>query len=350
MKQDTGRLYTLDAMRGVAAILVMVFHMKTYGFTAVKGGAFAVDFFFALSGVVVAQAYTSRLQGGLPFLAFARTRLLRLYPMYLVGLGIGLAKAVAEILLGANGALSFGALGVSVVSGLFMLPSPATDILFPLNGPAWSLFFELVVNFAFAAFLVRWATRSVFLACVGAAIALVTLSILKGDTAFGFTWSTFLGGLSRVALGFCVGVFFQRVGLIRQRSASWTFLAPIAGLALLVIAPGPDLGNLYALPAILVVSPFLLWLGGRWEAPVGARKACETLGLISYPLYIIHGPSLGVASFLAKKLGLPLVVWGPLAAVGLVAVSWGLGRIIDPWMRGLFDRLTRPTRAVPATA
>lgn len=59
------RLLTLDAMRGLAAIGVILFHLDFIGPFA-QSGYLAVDFFFLLSGLVIARAYQTRLDRGLP--------------------------------------------------------------------------------------------------------------------------------------------------------------------------------------------------------------------------------------------------------------------------------------------
>ena len=82
---------TLDGLRGIAAIAVVARHAPflwgEHGPTgALSESYLAVDFFFVLSGFVLAHAYGSRFQHGLSNAAFMRTRLLRLYPLYLLAL------------------------------------------------------------------------------------------------------------------------------------------------------------------------------------------------------------------------------------------------------------------------
>ena len=82
-----GRVFhTLDALRGIAAIGVLVFHMGPI-FTpiAAPGGYLAVDLFFMMSGVVLSHAYEARFRAGMGTLDFMRARLIRLYPLYLAG-------------------------------------------------------------------------------------------------------------------------------------------------------------------------------------------------------------------------------------------------------------------------
>ena len=76
------RFVSLDGLRGIAAIAVMLFHVSL-GY--MPGGSLAVDFFFCLSGFVIALAFGKRFANGLSFRAFAKARFARLYPMMFIG-------------------------------------------------------------------------------------------------------------------------------------------------------------------------------------------------------------------------------------------------------------------------
>jgi peptidoglycan/LPS O-acetylase OafA/YrhL len=85
----------LDGLRGSAAFLIVIFHLFNYSFgfhgpyAIVKHADLAVDFFFALSGFVVAYAYDDR-WNRMTILQFFRIRLIRLHPLVLVGATLGL--------------------------------------------------------------------------------------------------------------------------------------------------------------------------------------------------------------------------------------------------------------------
>ena len=91
--------HTLDALRGIAAVGVVVFHMQQ-AFTpiAAPGGYLAVDLFFMMSGVVLTgHAYEARFRAGMGTLDFMRARLIRLYPLYLLGTLLGIAVTLASL-------------------------------------------------------------------------------------------------------------------------------------------------------------------------------------------------------------------------------------------------------------
>ncbi len=133
------RLHGLDALRGVAALLVLWYHLhlsQHVGFYPFRG-YLAVDFFFMLSGYVMARTYEGRMRGGLWFL---RKRFWRLWPTVTVGSLIGV---VAAIVAGAADAPGFL---LAATLNLLLVPILWAGAAFPINTPIWSIFFELFAN------------------------------------------------------------------------------------------------------------------------------------------------------------------------------------------------------------
>ncbi len=149
---------TLNGMRGVAALAVATMHIQWF----LKGlhpaiVSVAVDFFFVLSGFVIAYSYESKLRCGYRRRDFLLARFIRLYPLFFLGLVVG-AISKALYAFPQDPVTYWGNVGFN----LFMLPYPLAypqefDDLFPLNFPAWSLFYELIAYTLFAA-LVRHLT------------------------------------------------------------------------------------------------------------------------------------------------------------------------------------------------
>ncbi|HKU54954.1 MAG TPA: acyltransferase family protein, partial [Rhizomicrobium sp.] len=87
------RFLTLDALRGVGAIAVMAGHAGIVLNAYMPPFMYlAVDMFFVLSGFVLAHAYDGKFAGGLSVGAFLKARIARLYPIYLIGLVLGLVS------------------------------------------------------------------------------------------------------------------------------------------------------------------------------------------------------------------------------------------------------------------
>lgn len=166
----------LDGLRGVAALLVVIYHVfEGYAFSSgaplIEGmnhGYLAVDFFFMLSGFVIAYAYDSRWQSTLTLKNFALRRLVRLHPMVLMGAVLGVITFVLQGSQQWDGThMALSAVMWALLMAMFMIPAlpgcgyevRGNGEMFPLNGPTWSLFFEYIGNVLYALVLRRFSTR-----------------------------------------------------------------------------------------------------------------------------------------------------------------------------------------------
>jgi peptidoglycan/LPS O-acetylase OafA/YrhL len=340
---DGGRFRTLDGVRGVAAWLVAVFHLQQLWHRDGIAGYLAVDLFFGLSGFVLALTYEERLERGMGVAAFAGRRLLRLVPLYLVGLMLGIASLAWRRWLGGPGEAAVGDLGCAVAFGAAMLPDPCSADLFPLNGPAWSLFLELAVNLLFAAALWRLPTRALAALVTAAGVALV-LSIGAPEYAnVGWAWHNLGAGAIRTVFSFGCGMLLFRWHAGARR-ASAAALLPVA-LVAAVIAIGPPSGSrAWAEPlTVTLLWPALLAIATRVEPQSpGVARLFARWGDLSYPLYAIHWPLLAAMVAVADRLNWsPLLTAGPfllalypaavLAARADTAIRAGVAGAIRPW-------------------
>jgi len=344
------RFVVLDGMRGLAALAVITDHVHSpIAESLLPGRYLAVDFFFALSGFVLMHVYGQRLAHKLSWSAFMRLRLVRFYPLYIVGALAGAALWALHAVKGWNEATLEHVAGSLAFAAAF-LPTPPNfsiwpDAPFPLNGPSWSLFFELFINAVFAAIVV-WLTprRSAFIALAGA-IGLVAFAYLTGEEGGGHRWSNFLGGFGRVALGFFAGV------CIYQLRAHWR--APVlpawAGMALLlaammVHAPGP-LRIVMDVFASAVIFPLLVMTCADSRVEGGFARACAWIGAMSYGVYVLHVPLWGWLRVSMEAAGLSLPGLANVALVALLALAgaWLLDKYYDAPARAALMR--RPKAA-----
>lgn len=329
----SGRLYTLDGMRGLAAIAVGLYHFDHVGLPLMPAGYLAVDFFFGLSGLVIGLAYEQRLRAGMGIGDFTARRVIRLYPLYLVGSLLGLAALVAGTPLTSAGDFSIHGALRAAGPALLMLPNPATVLLYPANGPAWSLLFELLVNVAFAAVLVRLRTRWLLVTAAVSLLLFYGLVRHHGATNLGVAWMHFGGGAARVTFGFTVGLICGRCAARPSRPTSWWLLLPVTGLlAALAVQPSrpTDMLTIAALfPAILVVA-------SRVELPPAAASWCEWLGDLSYPFYVVHFAVLSLWVALLRPFHVP--AWALVG--GFVVVTTMLARSLVGWDVRVPRRLT----------
>jgi len=333
----------LDGMRGIAALLVVSLHLQPFfGGAPFRSAYLAVDFFFALSGFVLAHAYGEKLaSGALSWSGFMRARLARLYPLYALGTALGFVVLVSGRMVGDEGGAPAGAYLVSALASVLFLPSPLSPNVnaFPFNFPAWSLFYELVVNALYAA-AAPWLTNRALWSVVGvAAILLVGVSLAFDTVDLGARKEVFLGGVGRVLFAFFAGVAIHRLHRAWPAARPVPFLVPIV-LLLAVAGLGGALA--FDLFAVLVLVPLAVWLGAQARLGPRAAGVCAALGVSSYALYAVHAPVLEALTRLVAKIGLsPSVGGAPLAlalTAGLVGLSFLLERAYDRPVRAMLGR------------
>ena len=175
---DTKPHYALlDGLRGVAALLVVWYHVfEGYQFASgaaiiqgINHGYLAVDFFFILSGFVIGYAYDDRWGKTLTLGKFFKRRLIRLHPMVVMGALIGFVMFILQGAVTWNGTPApIPAMMIALLCAMLMIPAlpgggyevRGNGEMFPLNGPAWSLFFEYIGNILYALFIRRLSTRA----------------------------------------------------------------------------------------------------------------------------------------------------------------------------------------------
>lgn len=332
----------LDSLRGVAAVAVVVYHLaQTRLFPSLlPHGYLAVDFFFMLSGVVIAHAYEAKLGRGLTWRGFAARRVIRLYPLAIVGAAMGLLVLLGKYVKTPD---KVDALWQILVSGGFnvaLLPTffggeRSLLMLFPGNGPLWSLFYEVVINLVWAAVMIGRSTAWL-LAVIGASAALLFAAILaNGGANIGWDQTTFWAGFARVSFGFTVGLVLYRLrGVVAGLGSRW--LLPVVAVILVLVLAGPK-SAWWDIVAVAVVLPGLVLV----SIAQGANRFGVALGELSYPLYILHFPVLLFASGV-RQFVLPGTspVWiGVAALLSSVGIAWLALRCFDePVRRHLSSR------------
>lgn len=300
----------LDGLRGVAAVMVVCFHLFEAFATShldqqINHGYLAVDFFFILSGFVIGYAYDDR-WGTMKTKDFIKRRIIRLQPMVVMGAIIG---GIMFYFQGCSvwdvSKVTIVALLVATFINALLLPAtPATEIrglgeMYPLNGPTWSLFFEYIGNLLYVLFIRKFSTRMlallVFIA--GCGLAIFAIGGPYGDICAGFqlTGREFSAGFLRLLFSFSAGLLlFRLFKPVRVKGAFW-----ICSLALIVIMAIPRIGGaehlwingLFDVGAVVLLFPVLVYLGasGKTTDKITTR-ICRFLGNISYPLYMVHYP------------------------------------------------------------
>ena len=333
----------LDGLRGVASVMVIIFHvLETFAggnrfVQIINHGYLAVDFFFLLSGFVVAYAYDDR-WAKMTQWDFYKRRLVRLQPMVVIGSVIGAAlfyfqKGTAFPMIAVTPVWKVLLL---MVIGSTLLPVPISmDIrgwqeMHPLDGPAWSLFFEYIANFLYAVVVRRFSKLllSIFVTLSGCLLVGYLVTGSQGDVIGGWTLNQeqLFIGFTRVLYPFFAGVLLCRMGkLIQIKGAFWW-----CSLLIILVLSIPRIGGeqhlwmngLYESVCIILVFPLIVSIGagGTIPHPASAR-ICKFLGDISYPLYITHYPLIYVFTAWVANNNVPLGAKGLLVGLALVVTA-----------------------------
>lgn len=347
------RNHMLDGLRGIAALLVVAFHAGIILQRPVLPGAYlAVDFFFALSGFVLASRYDGIVGRTMSAWQFMQRRIIRLYPLFLLGALLGIAKMFAQQVLLASSPMSGASLLAAVSLNLAMMPCAwGNNPLFPLNVPAWSLFFELAINLAFASLLLRSKpSRCRILVCLSGIALLMATSRSGVGMDFGWNSLTFALGFVRVAFSFTLGVLIARSApaVMRPQSLLAFLFVAIMPLAFTMQAGGSAL-SIRDIMFTFVLSPVMLLAATEIEAPTRFQALFGFLGDISYPIYVVHYPILMATSFLGIHSDLPFAITfllGLICSIGAaVFVENYIDRPVRYWVsQKLCGPASQPTR------
>lgn len=284
----------LDGLRGVAAIAIVVFHFMEIVYLPDKNfiahGFLAVDFFFCLSGFVIAYAYDDRI-GKMGIKEFFKSRLIRLHPLVIIGTVLGLLAFLFNPFTGIPEGYTAGKIALIFIATLLMIPNPVMADryfnVFGLNAPAWSLFWEYIANIVYALVLYRL-KRNVLLAL--AAIAAVTLCYVShragGSLLGGWAGENFWDGGARIAYSFLAGMLIFRFNWIIKNKLGFLGLSFLLLLAFLM--PHSEWNWLTQLLVVLVYFPLLVAIGAGANLSQHLKAICVFLGKLSYPLYMTH--------------------------------------------------------------
>jgi peptidoglycan/LPS O-acetylase OafA/YrhL len=360
--QSKSHYEVLDGLRGVAALLVVAFHILETNDHAIRfdqiihHGYLAVDFFFLLSGFVVAYAYDDRW----PRMSqwdFYKRRLIRLQPMIVMGSLIGAAlfyfqRGPVFPLVAATPSWK---MLVVMLFGCTLLPLPyqfdirGWDEMHPLNGPAWSLFFEYVANIFYALGLRKLSTRWLSLLTGLSALFLIHLLVTgEGDAIGGWTLNRaqLHIGFARLLYPFLAGMLLMRSG--KRIHVQHGFY--LCSLLLVISFSLPRFGGsnhlwingLYEAFCIIILFPVIVAIGaGNRDASTASDRLCRSLGDISYPLYMTHYPLIYIYTAWISQRPQSLVgrtAWGILLWFAALGIAYACLKLYDQPIRAWLSR------------
>ena len=323
------RYEVLDGLRGVAATMVVAYHLfETYsGFDHIRQivnhGYLAVDFFFTLSGFVIGYAYDDRWAKGMSAWTFFKRRLIRLHPLLILGtifgallfyFGYHIGPTEEECVTPMIATTSpWKMLAVMFLCFLMIPIGKSMDIrgwaeTNPLNVPTWSLQWEYLANILYALIIRHFST--LMLGAFVAACGVLTVMLCLNIDAFGilaardYAAYTVIGGwtlapdqlligATRVLYPFFAGLLLSRLHVsitIKRGGFLLCSTIIVAALAMPYFAPdsAPWVNGIYEAAVILVVFPLVIAMGSG--SCGGGGRLCRFHGELSYPLYIMHFP------------------------------------------------------------
>ena len=316
------RYEILDGLRGVAAIIVVIYHqLDLYGLAGpigpmVNHGYLAVDFFFILSGYVIGYAYDDRWDR-MTLWSFFKRRLIRLHPMIIFATLLG----VLFFFFGTSDMFplikecSAWMLAVMAILSILMIPTPRSldirgwDEFNAINGNIWSLFFEYIANILYALVIRR--CSKIVLAILVAVFGLLTANlalnidifgVLTDRTAQAYTMNGgwvlnaehMLIGTTRLLFPFFAGLLLSRIGKkVNIRAGFWVTSLLLATALIMPHVGGSEanVGNgIYELACIILLFPLIVAIGAGSNVSGRSARLCKFLGDISYPLYLVNYP------------------------------------------------------------
>jgi len=301
------RFDVLDALRGLCALLVVFFHLPVsshlHPLALFRHGYLFVDFFFVLSGFVIAHAYGGRLGSVKDLGPFLIKRLGRVWPLHAVMLVAFVGLELCRLWFHFDAATPFARdrSVEAIFTNLLLIQSFNIHPYLTWNGPAWSISVEMGAYVVFAAIMVlaprRFTAISLLLIVAGALIVL-TQSTRFMNTTYNF-------GFPRAVYGFFLGCLVHRIWLMKPP----TFAPVVAGWLQLICLVVVGAYVSYAQGPWTVAAPLFfavsIWIFAEERGLVSrilSVRPMLALGHWSYSIYMVHMFVITIMLILARKL------------------------------------------------
>ncbi len=289
------RFVFLDGIRGIASLFVLTRHTNSFWNLEIHRCYLAVDIFFILSGYVIAHAYDKKIiTKSIEKKDFILIRLIRLYPVFLLSL-VGCIAVLIQTGTAFDSENIKNTFAVIALTSIFIpLHFHGEKALFPLNGPYWSLFYELVGNLIYV--IIRPVLTNIILLLIvvisGVLLAIVSYAHQNLDAGFFFSTKSFIAGFTRSIFGIFAGLLLHRHHELLQKSflkniSPWVSIF-IVTITLLI--PNANHFNwIIDLGVVIFIYPICVIIGSN-NAATRFEWFLLALGSASYPIYVLHKP------------------------------------------------------------
>ncbi|MEH8245905.1 acyltransferase [Aeromonas veronii] len=279
------RFVVLDSFRGIAALMVAIFHLKTNGIITnldfVKNSYLFVEFFFVLSGFVIGCSNLNKINNASDLKVFVIKRFARIYPLHLFMTLMFIPFALASMFLYTDISDRFSI--YSLITNLTLTQALGLNSEPTWNLPSWSISVEFYTYIIFGILLITTQLKS--RVSISLFISILSLIILfnYSDMGDGATFAIF-----RCCYSFFLGVIaFQLHDKVSIKP--WMEISIIAILVFYL--------STYISPseARALLSPFLFFVvivvfshESGSISTVLKLKPFKMLGLLSFSIYLTH--------------------------------------------------------------
>jgi peptidoglycan/LPS O-acetylase OafA/YrhL len=299
-QKNDSNIESIQIMRGIAAILVILLHISVkgaqYGNGALKGfdiGGCGVDLFFIISGYIMCASTINR---HLNFGEFMLHRVRRIIPLYWLTTTIAwmIFLYKPEMVNSSGGE-------TSIWASYTLFPTGAKY----LNGNGWTLTYEFIFYILFGLVIQKGTYKAMVVSSV------MLLALVVAGLVVSYDQATFNIVTANLNLEFIYGMgcFYLFNKKIVKPTATMGISLSLAGALLLTAEaifkiPNQEMnrGWLWGLPMLLVFAGFLCLEGFIKGSASGLKKSLLALGNSSYSLYLFHPFTLSAAAIVLKRM------------------------------------------------
>lgn len=287
VKNRLDRLYGLDFLRGLCALLVMIYHYLAWstGYIYYPFGTYGVYVFFVLSGYSLYYVYCHQVMDEVALKSFWAARFFRIFPLffficllYSVVLGDHSRATLTQLLLN--------------ISFLFGFTNPGQNSL-AIGG--WSIGIEFVFYFLFPLFWLCRRQQQLAYAFVASLVLsyLYVRNVFNGGRSLADAWNDYIQAVSFLPF-FVGGCWLASLGLSSYPQRFYHLIASTLGLFVLFVCPflisqdaASFLRSLWFVAWVLL-SLLVVWGWANIKLSVFFQKVATRLGDLSFSVYLLH--------------------------------------------------------------
>jgi peptidoglycan/LPS O-acetylase OafA/YrhL len=292
-EKTINRFEALDGWRGVCACLVVLFHFHghspIYTTGLVRNSYLFVDFFFVLSGFVIAWNYADRLGDWPGVKRFLILRLGRVYPLHLFMLLCFVGYEMLRLAVQPD-AFTGPTSPTAVVTNLLLLQSMGVHDSLTWNGPSWSISTEWWTYVTFALVCAWLGLRNGLIVATAVVAPLLLLQLSKTGMDTTFDW-----GFIRCLFGFALGVACYRLfsAAPPRRPMGHTAVMTLAESAIIVavvlfVSSAGTSPLSFMAPFVFAIAVLVFAAEGGLVSRVFHSRPLKWLGTVSYSIYLTH--------------------------------------------------------------